>query len=268
MFLSDRSVLRSCLPRFLASALHDRPCSCPHHHAIRRPSARDLPLRLVPDMNSLKYIPVSQAPASEWQVQGHHQVLESCRNASAKRRAKRHRIRTPNEESESSAACLRRFQPLAGQIFACRISPHRNPGRNPTFLPTCVSTRLHCSCDRQVEDRREQPEIVGSPVSYEMVQSSDSCGLWFVPLQLADDLVQAVDWLAELFRWQRPIKSPIRSTDRVRIWLILIQERFGRLLDSSSRVSGNPACWGWLVMAMAIAVPIGRFPRRSASPER
>ena len=32
--------------------------------------------------------------------------------------------------------------------------------------------------------------------------------------------------------------SPIRSTERVRIWLILTQEHFGRLLDSSSKDSG------------------------------
>ena len=33
------------------------------------------------------------------------------------------------------------------------------------------------------------------------------------------------------------MRSPIRSTDSVRIWLILTHERFGRLLSSSSKLS-------------------------------
>src|SRR5207244_11183217 len=48
---------------------------------------------------------------------------------------------------------------------------------------------------------------------------------------------------------------PTRCTDRVRTWLILTQDLFGSLTLVSSQVSGNPACWGWLVIAIAITVP-------------
>lgn len=36
----------------------------------------------------------------------------------------------------------------------------------------------------------------------------------------------------------RPIKSPRRSVDSVRIWLILTQERFGKGMDQTSRARG------------------------------
>ena len=52
----------------------------------------------------------------------------------------------------------------------------------------------------------------------------------------------------------RPIFLPMRSDERVRIWLILTQERLGDCRELSWRVSGNPARWAWLVMATAITV--------------
>ncbi len=52
-----------------------------------------------------------------------------------------------------------------------------------------------------------------------------------------------------------PIRSPSFSTDRVRIWLIFAQDRFGNPFAFSPRVRGNPVCWGGLVMATAITVP-------------
>lgn len=48
---------------------------------------------------------------------------------------------------------------------------------------------------------------------------------------------------------------PIRSTESVRTWLILIHDRFGRPVALVSQVSGNPARGSWLVMATAITVP-------------
>src|SRR6266542_1142373 len=40
-----------------------------------------------------------------------------------------------------------------------------------------------------------------------------------------------------------------------RIWLTFTQDPFGRAPLSNSTVRGNPAAWGWLVIAMAITVP-------------
>ncbi len=53
----------------------------------------------------------------------------------------------------------------------------------------------------------------------------------------------------------RAIRRPIRSTARVRIWLILIHDRLGRPLAPLSSVSGNPARGSRLVRATAITVP-------------
>lgn len=53
----------------------------------------------------------------------------------------------------------------------------------------------------------------------------------------------------------RPILAPRRSTDKVRIWLILIHERFVTPAALLSRVNGNPARGSWLVNATAITVP-------------
>ena len=50
------------------------------------------------------------------------------------------------------------------------------------------------------------------------------------------------------------MRRPIRSTARVRIWLILIHDRFGKPLALLSSVSGNPARGSWLVSATAITV--------------
>ncbi len=50
-------------------------------------------------------------------------------------------------------------------------------------------------------------------------------------------------------------RRPIRETARVRIWLILIHERFGRPFALLSMVSGNPARGSRLVSATAITVP-------------
>ena len=50
-------------------------------------------------------------------------------------------------------------------------------------------------------------------------------------------------------------RFPILSTERVLIWLILTQERFGKPFDFSSNVSGKPARCGWLESATAITVP-------------
>jgi len=52
-----------------------------------------------------------------------------------------------------------------------------------------------------------------------------------------------------------PKLAPMRSTDSVRIWLILIQERFGNFAVRSSRVNGKPARCAWLVNAAAMTVP-------------
>ncbi len=49
---------------------------------------------------------------------------------------------------------------------------------------------------------------------------------------------------------------PMRSTARVRIWLILTLDLLGRAGDASSRVRGNPARCSWLVMAKAMTVPV------------
>jgi hypothetical protein len=43
--------------------------------------------------------------------------------------------------------------------------------------------------------------------------------------------------------------------DKVLIWLILTQDFFGSAELSSSKVRGNPAFCGWLVIATAITVP-------------
>ena len=48
---------------------------------------------------------------------------------------------------------------------------------------------------------------------------------------------------------------PMRSTDSVRIWLILTQERLVKPAALLSRVSGKPARGSWLVKAKAITVP-------------
>ena len=53
----------------------------------------------------------------------------------------------------------------------------------------------------------------------------------------------------------RASRRPIRSVASVRIWLILIHERFGNALALDSSVNGNPARGGWLVSAIAITVP-------------
>src|SRR5205814_6501232 len=47
----------------------------------------------------------------------------------------------------------------------------------------------------------------------------------------------------------------MRSTDSVRIWLILIHDRFGRPPAWLSSVNGNAALGSWLVIATAITVP-------------
>lgn len=57
--------------------------------------------------------------------------------------------------------------------------------------------------------------------------------------------------LAEIF----PILLPIRSTDKVLIWLILTHDFFGRSVDSIGRGSGKSAFGGWLVSSDAITVP-------------
>lgn len=51
------------------------------------------------------------------------------------------------------------------------------------------------------------------------------------------------------------ISFPILSTESVRIWLILAHDRFGMSRFWSLSVNGNPAFWGWLVIATAITVP-------------
>jgi hypothetical protein len=53
----------------------------------------------------------------------------------------------------------------------------------------------------------------------------------------------------------RPIFRLDRWTESVRIWLIFSQDCFGKFASVDSKVSGNPAHWGWLVSAMAITVP-------------
>ena len=47
----------------------------------------------------------------------------------------------------------------------------------------------------------------------------------------------------------------MRSVARVRIWLILIHERFGRPRAPDSSVKGKPARGSWLVSATAMTVP-------------
>lgn len=52
-----------------------------------------------------------------------------------------------------------------------------------------------------------------------------------------------------------PIRLPILSVESVLICLILAQERLGKLPVFNSRVKGNPAFYGWLVIAIATTVP-------------
>src|SRR5437762_3428929 len=53
----------------------------------------------------------------------------------------------------------------------------------------------------------------------------------------------------------RARRDPIRSTDSGRIWLILIQDRFGRPTALLSSVRGKPARGAWLLIATAMTVP-------------
>jgi hypothetical protein len=48
---------------------------------------------------------------------------------------------------------------------------------------------------------------------------------------------------------------PIRSTDKVRIWLILIHDRLVNPSAFVSKLKGKEARGSWLVIAMAITVP-------------
>jgi hypothetical protein len=52
-----------------------------------------------------------------------------------------------------------------------------------------------------------------------------------------------------------PSLVPKRSTESVRIWLILTHDRFGKVAEISSMVKGKPANGAWLVKARAITVP-------------
>ena len=66
----------------------------------------------------------------------------------------------------------------------------------------------------------------------------------------------------------RPRRLPIRSTARVRTWLILTQERFGSLEETSSSVSGKPARCGWLCTFEPKLLQIELFDVRVHHPHR
>src|SRR6266496_1465608 len=70
-----------------------------------------------------------------------------------------------------------------------------------------------------------------------------------------DDLIEPADDLGHRFGCSLPIRLPIRPMESVRIWLIFTQDRLGKAVAPSSRVSGKPARWGWFVIGTAITVP-------------